>query len=39
MKKDPNELNDLAPHQREKVETLSKLWEEKENAQVKKSRF
>ena len=39
MKKDPNELNDLAENNSEKVEQLAQLWQQEEKEHLRKSKL
>ena len=39
MKKDPNELNDLAENNSEKVEQLARLWQQEEKEHLRKSKL
>jgi hypothetical protein len=39
MKKDPNELNDLAENNPGKVEQLARLWQQEETEHLRKSKL
>jgi arylsulfatase len=39
MKKDPNELNDLAENNPDKVDELAKIWQREETDHLRKSKL